>query len=259
MKSCPTGKPEPSSKAQGAGPGAEPGAIDWPPLIPGILIRRYKRFLADVELSPGQQVTAHCPNSGAMTACCEPGQPVYLSHHDNPRRKLAFTWEMIQMPTSLVGVNTQVPNRLVAAAAAAGRIPSLTGYHSVTREVPVGNRSRLDLRLEGRGVADCYVEIKNCTLVQNGLARFPDAKTTRGLRHLRELERLAAQGHRCVIFFLVQRMDARIFAPADDIDPDYGHGLRRAAGRGVEIQVYDVSMDRRTIAINQALPHRLTL
>lgn len=229
----------------------------WPELITGTLLKRYKRFLADVELSTGRRVTAHCPNSGAMTGCSEPGRRVYLSHHDNPRRKLAHTWEMIDMPTSLVGVNTQLPNRLVAGAIAAGDLPPLAGYDTVTREVRVGQHSRLDLRLERHGTPDCYVEIKNCSLVEDGTARFPDAKTTRGLKHLRELEQLAGQGHRCVIFFLVQRMDARLFSPADQIDPAYGNGLRHAVDSGVEILVYDVALDLKTIAINRPLPHRL--
>ena len=241
----------------------EPGLVAgrpetrWPKLVTGTLLKRYKRFLADVELSDGRQVTAHCPNSGAMTGCSEPGRRVYLSHHDNPRRKLAYTWEMIHMPTSLVGVNTLLPNRLVAGAIAAGEVPPLAGYDTVTREVRVGQHSRLDLRLGRQGAPDCYVEIKNCSLVEDGTARFPDAKTTRGLKHLRELEQLADQGHRCVIFFLVQRMDAHRFSPADRIDPAYGSGLRQAADNGVEIQVFDVLMDLETIRINRPLPYFL--
>lgn len=233
----------------------EPGfAVSWPKLIPGRLVRRYKRFLADVELADGTTVTAHCPNSGAMTGCSEPGRRVYLSRHDNPKRKLAYTWEIIRMPTSLVGVNTQVPNRLVAGALAAGVVPSLAAYHRVHREVRIDSGSRLDLRLSAAGRPDCYVEVKNCTLVEDGRARFPDARTARGLRHLQDLEQLAAQGHRSVIFFLVQRTDARCFGPADDIDEAYGQGLRHALSRGVEIAVYDVAMDLRTIRLGRPLP-----
>jgi sugar fermentation stimulation protein A len=230
--------------------------IAWPELVQGTLVQRYKRFLADIKLDDGRVVTAHCPNSGAMTGCSRPGRRAWMSRHDNPRRKLKYTWELIDMPTSLVGVNTLVPNRLVAGAIAAGDVPPLAGYRHVAREVTTGT-SRLDIRLTAENRADCYVEVKNCTLVENGTARFPDARTTRGLKHLRELERLAAEGHRSVIFFLVQRMDAHRFAPADRIDPAYAAGLRHAVNHGVEIHVYDVCMDLKTIAIRGSLPHLL--
>jgi len=233
-----------------SGPDAE-GRIPWPPLVEGTLIRRYKRFLADMRLTDGRQVTAHCANSGRMTACCLPGRPVYLTRHDRPERKLKFTWEMIRMPTSLVGVNTQIPNRLVAAAIAGGRIPALRGYDSIRREVRLGTGTRLDLLLEGVGRRPCYVEVKNCTLVVDGIARFPDAPTARGRKHL---ETLAAQpGERCrrVNFFLVQRVDAAGFEPADDIDPEYGRALRSAVGRGVELMAWDVELNTRWIGLNR--------
>lgn len=159
---------------------ASAGEIFWPRLIPATLIRRYQRFLTDVRLEDGSEVTAHCPNSGRMLACCEPGRPVYLSFHDNPKRKLRYTWELIKMPASLVGVNTMVPNRLVFQSIPAGKIDALGGYPEVSREVHIGNGSRLDLLLKkGNGEA-CYVEVKNCTLVEEGIARFPDAITSRG-------------------------------------------------------------------------------
>ncbi|BBO83053.1 sugar fermentation stimulation protein [Desulfosarcina ovata subsp. sediminis] len=221
----------------------ERGAIAWPPLIEGTLIKRYKRFLADVRLKDGRIVTAHCPNSGSMKACCDPGRRVYLSFHDNPRRKLKYTWELIDMPTSLVGVNTQIPNRLTAHAIAAGQITELDGYASVRREVKAGKNSRIDIFLESPDRRPCYVEVKNCTLVNDGLATFPDAVTVRGQKHLMELQRLVADGYRCAMFFLVQRMDADRFAPEDRIDPDYGRKLREAAENGVEILVYDVHID----------------
>jgi len=232
----------------------QPGFLEWPKLVRGILVKRYKRFLADVRLDTGKIVTAHCPNTGSMTGCSESGQPVYLSRHDNPKRKLKYTWELIEMPTSLVGVNTLVPNRLVFLSAAAGLISELTGYETVEREVKIGNHSRLDLRLSNGEKDRCYVEIKNCTLVANGVARFPDAVTTRGLKHLDELARLVDSGCRCVMFFFIQRMDARVFEPADQIDPDYGKGLRHAIKRGVEILVYDVSIDLSGIQLNHKIP-----
>ncbi|MFP4040474.1 MAG: DNA/RNA nuclease SfsA [Desulfosudaceae bacterium] len=228
-----------------------PGALPWPPLLPGILVKRYKRFLADVRLANHDIVTAHCPNSGSMTACSEPGRPVYLSRHDNPRRKLGYTWEMIDMPGSLVGVNTQIPNRLVARAVEDGLVPELRGYETITREVRAGEHSRLDLLLTASDRPPCYLEIKNCTLVKADRASFPDAVTTRGKRHLEELLRLVHQGKRCVMFFLVQRMDAISFEPADDIDPQYGQALRTVVAEGVEVLVYDVSLSVARIALNR--------
>lgn len=230
------------------------GAVKWPELIPGILIKRYKRFLADVRLPSGETVTAHCPNSGSMQACCLPGQPVYLSRHDTPERKLKYTWELIQMPTSLVGVNTQVPNKLVKAAIEHGDIKQLAGYDSVTAEVKTGPHSRLDLLLQKNDGEKCYIEVKNCTLVENGHACFPDAVTTRGAKHLSELARLRKDGNRCAMFFLIQRMDAKTFSPVDHIDPDYGRELRRVHRLGVEIFVYDVDITFKRIRIRRELP-----
>ncbi len=232
-------------------------AICWPAFYAGTLLRRYKRFLADVELDSGVQVTAHCPNSGSMTGCSEPGRPVYLSHHDNPKRKLKYTWELIDMPESLVGVNTLVPNRLVAAAIRAGDVPSLDRYETLQPEVKAGQNSRLDLLLSNNKTDRCYVEIKNCTLVTEGMALFPDAVTVRGRQHLVELQKLVEKGDRCVMFFLVQRMDAKRFAPADHIDPAYGRELRKAADNGVEMLAYDVAIDFEKISLNRRLPVQL--
>jgi sugar fermentation stimulation protein A len=223
----------------------------WPKLISGILLRRYKRFLADVKLETGEIVTAHCPNTGSMKGCCEPGRTVYLSLHDNPKRKYKYTWELIAMPTSLVGVNTLVPNRLVYKSIDEKRIPELSEYSSFQREVKIGEHSRIDMMLTGKGGERCYVEIKNCTLVTEGIAQFPDAVTSRGLKHITELENLAEAGHRCMMFYFIQRMDAQVFQPADDIDPEYGRGLRRAAQNGVEILAYDVRIDMQRIELNQ--------
>lgn len=220
-------------------------------------MKRYKRFLADVQLDDGGLVTAHCPNSGTMKACSEPGRLVYISFHDNPKRKLKYTWEIIHMPGSLVGVNTLVPNRLVKRAVEQGLVQELTGYDRVRAEVKTSEHSRLDLVLEKEGNSDCYVEVKNCTLVEGGVARFPDAVTARGRKHLLELQRLVAEGNRGVMFFLIQRMDASSFRPADDIDPAYGEELRKAHCNGVEILVYDVSIDLTSICLNRKLPYTL--
>lgn len=232
--------------------------LAWPPLIGGRLIKRYKRFLADVELDNGQVVSAHCPNSGSMTACSKPGCRVYLSSHDNPKRKLKYTWEIIQMPDSWVGVNTIVPNRLVKNAIENGRVAELAGYERVRSEVKTAEGSRLDLMLT-RGENDvCFIEVKNCTLVENGVAMFPDAVTQRGRKHLFELERLKKDGNRGVMFFLIQRMDAEVFKPADKIDPAYAETLQKVHSKGgVEILVYDVHMDLEYIRLNRQIPYRL--
>lgn len=169
----------------------DPG-LTWPELSRGRLVKRYKRFLADVKLDDNTVVTAHCANSGRMTTCSQPGRPVYLSYHDNPRRKLKYTWELIRMPNAWVGVNTLVPNRLVAQTVENGNLPHLNGYDKVTREVRIDSHTRLDLQLSGKGRRDCYIEVKNCTLVEDGRAMFPDAPTVRGQKHLTVLE----QAHR---------------------------------------------------------------
>jgi sugar fermentation stimulation protein A len=188
-----------------------------------------------------------------MTTCCEVGRPVFLSMHDDPKRKLKYTWELIEMPTSLVGVNTRVPNLLVEQSLKAGAVDGLDGYDQIRREVAVGRHSRLDLMLSKSERDRCYVEIKNCTLVEERVAMFPDAVTTRGQKHLGELERLVVSGNRAVIFFLVQRMDADLFRPADQIDPAYGQALRHAAAAGVEIMVFDVTIDMKRITLHRRL------
>jgi len=226
-------------------------------LISGTLIQRYKRFMADARLANGIIVTAHCPNSGSMKGCCEPGRTVYLSRSDNPKRRLSYTWEMIRMPHSLVGVNTSVPNRLVAQSILDGCVASLTGYDTLRREVPCGTNSRLDIVLEAEEGRRCFVEVKNCTLVDNGYACFPDAVTVRGRKHLVELQEQVKMGHRGVIFFLIQRMDAKVFLPADQIDPEYGRELRKAVANGVEILAYDVRITLREIALRRSLPCEL--
>jgi sugar fermentation stimulation protein A len=229
-----------------------------PPLVRGTLVKRYQRFMVDVRLQNNRIVTAHCANTGSMRACCEPGRTVFLSRHNSPARLLAYTFELIAMPTSLVGVNTQVPNRLVRDAVIAGKIKSLAGYASVRQEVPYGTGSRIDLLLEDRQGGRCFIEIKNCTLVEDGIARFPDAVTARGLKHLRELQQQVRNNHRCVILYLIQRMDAKLFRPADAIDPAYGAALRDAVRTGVEIMVYDAHIDTTKIELRRRIPFDLS-
>ena len=231
--------------------------LAWPELVPGTLLKRYKRFLADVKLESGEIVTAHCPNTGSMKGCSEPGRKIYLSAHENPKRKYKYTWELIEMPTSLVGVNTLVPNRLVFKSIDQKLIPELSGYKHIQREVKIGEHSRIDLMLTDSGGKRCYIEIKNCTLVNEAVAEFPDAVTSRGLKHITELENLTKAGHRCMMFYFIQRMDAQVFRPADHIDPDYGRGLRRAAKKGVEVLAYDVRIDLQGIELNKNIPCEL--
>jgi sugar fermentation stimulation protein A len=231
--------------------------LKFPELRRGRLIRRYKRFLADVALDSGETVTAHCPNTGAMTACSEPGRHVFLSFHDNPKRKLKYTWELIDMPDSLVGVNTLIPNRLVYHSLKTGQLKQFREYNEIRAEVKIDGGHRLDLMISKNGHDPCYIEIKNCSLVKNGIAAFPDAVTTRGLGHLKALQQLTADGCHTVMFFLINRMDANIFKPADHIDPAYGKELRKAYQNGIEIIVWDVAIDLKEICLRRPVPFQL--
>jgi sugar fermentation stimulation protein A len=174
-----------------------------------------------------------------MKGCSRPGMPVYLSLNDNPKRRLRYTWEMIEMPRSLVCVNTQVTNKLVKRALSAGAVPGLWGYDAIRSEVNTGRGSRIDLVLDRSGQPSCFVEVKSCTLVEGTTACFPDARTARGLKHLKELQEEVSLGNRAAMFFLIQRMDSTTFKPADHIDPAYGMELREANRNGVEIYCYD--------------------
>ncbi|HEY0835032.1 MAG TPA: DNA/RNA nuclease SfsA [Azospirillum sp.] len=232
------------------------------PLVSGRLIRRYKRFLADVELAGGEVVTAHVPNSGSMMGVDAPGSAVWLSRSGNPKRKLAFTLELIEADGGLVGVNTAHPNALVADAIAAGLIPELAGYERLRREVRYGRNSRVDILLESAGRPAAYVEVKNVHLRRpdrrDGLAaEFPDCPTARGAKHLEELAAMVEQGCRAVMVYLVQRMDCTHFRVAGDIDPAYDAGLRRALARGVEAVCWACTLTPETIDLHRPLPLRL--
>ena len=182
---------------------------------------------------------------------------MYLSASSNPKRKLKFTWELIDVGGSLVGINTMVPNRLTKKAILDGQIHELASYETVRSEVKCSEASRLDLLIEGPGLPKCYVEVKNCTLVEDGVAYFPDAVTARGLKHVNELIELVAQGHRAAMFILIQRSDAEIFKPADHIDPAYGKKLREAIPKGVELLCYDTEISLERIRIRRKIPHLL--
>ena len=226
------------------------------PLIPAVLVRRYKRFLADVELPSGEMVTVHCANPGSMIGLAAPGAQIWLSQSANPNRKLAHSWELIEVDlgsgAELVGINTGHPNALAAEAIAAGVIPDLAGYASVRREVKYGNNSRVDFVLEGPPRPPCYVEIKNVHLMREpGLAEFPDAVTRRGARHLDELGRMVAAGSRAVMLYLIQISSARRFKLARDIDPAYGKAFDAACAAGVEAIAYRCGITRDGIEVTE--------
>jgi len=224
-----------------------------PALVSGILIRRYKRFLADIELPDGSTITVHCPNSGSMKGCAVPGSPVLLSRSPNPDRKYPLTWELVQINGYWIGINTGLPNRLVHEAVTNNTIEELQGYSSVRGEVPYGTRSRIDLLLEEQ-TRRCYVEVKNVTLEENGRALFPDSVTVRGQKHLNELIEVVRNGHRGVIFFTVQREDCSSVSPADDIDPEYGRLLRSALLNGVEALAYRAIVSPALITLTERIP-----
>lgn len=222
------------------------------PLYEATLIRRYKRFLADVQLPDGEIITVHCPNSGSMLGCAEPGSAVLLSRSFNEKRKLPFTLELIRIHGHWVGINTMRPNHLVREAISQGKIPELSGYPEIRSEVRYGTKSRVDILLSGPD-GSCYVEVKNVTLLSNKSALFPDAVTTRGQKHLHELMQVVQSGGRGVIFFVVQREDAQTFGPADSIDPTYGKLLRLAVQNGVEALAYQAHVSPREIYLTRRL------
>jgi len=215
--------------------------LQLPPLTAGTLIKRYKRFLADVDLPGVGRVTAHCPNTGSMATCWEPGAPVRLSHSDNPRRKLAWTLECVDMGSGWVGVNTSRVNSAVKAAIEHGAIDGLGPWQNIRGEPRVvfdGHPpSRFDLLLQGEGLPDCYIEVKNTTLMVDDAVKFPDAVTERGRKHLELLALAVARGARGVILFAVNRPEGRWFEPAAEIDPQYAETLARVRDAGVEIIV----------------------
>ncbi|MFA5956067.1 DNA/RNA nuclease SfsA [Hyphomicrobium sp.] len=224
-------------------------------LIPGILIQRYKRFLADVTTAGGVTVTASCPNTGSMLGLTMPGSKVWLSESDSPTRKYRHTWEMIEADLGtgphLVGINSGRPNALVTEAIEGGTIEELSGYSTLRREVKYGLNSRIDVLLSGgRDKRDCYVEVKNVHLMrESGVAEFPDSKTERGAKHLRELANMVGEGHRAVMVFLVQRSDAESFRLAGDIDPAYAAAFAKSAAAGVEMLCYKCQLSPTEITV----------
>jgi sugar fermentation stimulation protein A len=226
------------------------------PLVRGTLLRRYKRFLADVMLDDGRAVTAHCANPGAMLGLAETGTAVWLEPADGPRRKLAFAWRLVELGDGhLAGIDTALPNRLVAEALAADAIPALAGYPEVRPETRFGAASRVDFLLTAPGRAPAYVEVKNVHLRREGdWAEFPDCVTLRGAKHLRELAAVAAAGHRAVMLYVVQRSDCRRFRLAADLDPGYAAAHCAARAAGVEVIAHATRIDRRGVVLAEAIP-----
>ncbi len=229
--------------------------MDFPqPLKRGRLIQRYKRFLADIVLEDGTEITAHCPNPGAMLGLNMPGLPVWVSRSPDPKRKLAHTLELVEVDDGLVGINTMHPNRLVAEALAADAIPELTGYASHRREVKYGQASRIDFLLEAPDRPRCWLEVKNCHLRRAGsLAEFPDCVAARSTKHLRELVAMVGEGDRAVALFVVQRTDCDSFAACHDLDPAFAQGLTDAADAGVEVLVYGCELTPEAVRIDRPL------
>ncbi|MDO3721803.1 DNA/RNA nuclease SfsA [Marinobacter sp. chi1] len=233
------------------------------PLIQGNLLRRYKRFLADVRLPDGTEITAHCPNTGSMLGCQPEDARVWLTHSDNPKRKLQYTWELVEVaPGQLACINTARANAQARAAVEAGGVAELAGYASCRSEVKYGaENSRIDLLLSGHtDRADAWVEVKNVTLAEGGKGYFPDAVTTRGQKHLRELMVQVEQGDRAVLLFVVNHTGVETVQPADHIDPAYGALLREAIEAGVEVLAYRAELaDERgepsgSLALVEAVP-----
>ncbi len=228
-----------------------------PPLISGTLIRRYKRFLADIELKSGEVVVAHCANTGAMTGLADPGTPVLISKADNPKRKLAYSWQMSFAESTWVGINTSITNRLVREGLERKKIPQLAHYSTIRQEVSFGDHSRLDFLLSDGDDSRCFMEVKSVTLHRGDHLAFPDAKTERGTRHLLALMDAVAQGFRAVLFFLAQRSDGTHFRPAADIDPAYTTTLHQAMASGVEVMAWRCRLEKEQINLTEPLPMEL--
>jgi sugar fermentation stimulation protein A len=234
--------------------------MDFPgPLIPATLIKRYKRFLADCRLEDGTEITAHCANPGSMMGLNMPGLRVHLSYSDDPKRKLRYSLQLVELPGAdhpvHIAINTSNPNKIAAEAIIAGQIAELAGYGAMRREVKYGRNSRIDLLLSDEGRPDCYVEIKNVHLLRApGLAEFPDSVTTRGAKHLGELADMVAAGHRAVMLYVIQRGDCDQLAFAADLDPGYATAFSEATARGVEALAYRCAVGPAGVTIDRSIP-----
>lgn len=225
-------------------------------LIAGRLIKRYKRFLADIVLDSGEEVTVHCPNTGSMKNCADPGSKVWVLDSENPKRKYPLGWELVEVEEQyLACINTGRANKLVKEAIERGLVTTLQGYESIRQEVKYGENSRIDLLLEDKTQGRAWVEVKNVTLLEDeNWGSFPDAVTTRGSKHLRELMNMVAQGDRAVMLFCVPHTGIERVRPADKIDPEYGRLLREAKRAGVEILAYGAEINDQCITLERELP-----
>ncbi|CAM3628382.1 sugar fermentation stimulation protein SfsA [Rouxiella silvae] len=227
----------------------------FPPLQPATLIKRYKRFLADVITADGRELTLHCANTGAMTGCATPGDTVWYSTSDNLKRKYANSWELSETQSGhWICVNTLRANQVVREAIENDRIPELSGYSKLTAEVRYGaENSRIDLLLQADNRPNCYIEVKSVTLLQHGCGYFPDAVTLRGQKHLRELQAMAEQGQRTVLFFAVLHSGIETVAPAHHIDPRYAELLAQVQQNGVEVICYGAALSAEGIHLAKPL------
>lgn len=226
-------------------------------LFHGTLIKRYKRFLADIKLDSGEIVTAHCANSGSMLTLKDEGNEVWLSPAANPKAKLNYKWEIVKVAEIMVGINTSLPNKLVEEAILDGTITELQGYKNLRREMKYGKNSRIDLFLSDHenGQPDCYVEVKSVTLSRNkNLGEFPDSVTSRGTKHLGELKDMVSEGYRSVMLYLAQRHDLESFKVASDIDPTYADALKVAKDNGVEAYCYICEITPTAINVDRSIP-----
>ncbi|MDV4143246.1 DNA/RNA nuclease SfsA [Shimia sp. FJ5] len=225
------------------------------PLVPAVLIRRYKRFLADARLEDGREITAHCANPGSMMGLATPGSRIWLEPNDDPKKKLKYGWRLVEHADGhYTGVDTSVPNRALKSALRAHAIPELADYPLVRPEVKYGEKSRIDFLLSGDGKPDLYVEVKSVTLSRRpGLAEFPDSVTARGAKHLSELQAMIAEGHRAMMLYLVQRTDATSVTLAADIDPAYAAAFDAARAAGVEVLAYGCRISPQEIEIGAPL------
>ena len=223
------------------------------PLLKGTLVQRYERFMADIVLDTGEEITAHCANSGSMMGVKDEGAEVWVSPADNPKRKLKYTWELIKVGESLVGINTILANKIAQESIEIGVVAELQEYDTLRREVKYGKNSRIDILLEDRAKPACYVEIKNVTLRRDQLAEFPDSVTVRGTKHLSELANQVASGDRAVMYYLIQREDCDTFTVANDIDPAYAAALEKAMAAGVEVICYSCKLTPEDIQVVSSL------
>lgn len=222
------------------------------PLIQATLLKRYKRFLADVRLADGREVTAHCPNPGSMLGMKNEGMTVWLEPNDDPKRKLSYSWKLAKIGSGLVAVDTGLANKVVHEGLLAGKFPTLDRYTNIRPEVRYGENSRIDFLLTADGLPDCYVEVKSVTLSRkSGIAEFPDSVTKRGVKHLVELSDMVTDGHRAVMLYLVQRTDCTAFTLADDLDPAYATAFTKATHAGVEVLCFSSAITTHSVKVAQ--------